>query len=295
MSTDIGNWLNEHTPGFDDPKKPEGNPLLKEAATDYREEYFQEDVFFLSKVGLASDDSGVPGIVQGTIVGDAWEVYANLQNGDTFEALTGGVGVSAAVAGFDPFGFVGDQIAGWMLTHVEPYRRTLDGLAGNNEMVEGYSKAWMKISTELTGMSGTWKKGLAEDIATWTGKAGDSYRSTATDLTDKILAAAGVAATLGATMKTVSEIVAAYRKLVQDILTSLAGALIGYTIELAVTALAATPHVITAALVRIARDGLRISMLLADMLKALKDVHAFSQAAAAVIHALLGPDEEQAN
>ncbi|WP_327114395.1 hypothetical protein OHB12_34380 [Nocardia sp. NBC_01730] len=295
MSTGIGNWLNENTPGFDDKPKPKNNPLIAEH-TDYREEYFQEDVFFLSSVGLAKNpETGVPGVVEGTLVGDIWEVYSNLQKGDTFKAITGGIALGATVsdAPGDPFGFVGDQIAGWMLTHVEHYRKTLDGLAGNGQMVKGYSDTWMRISKALTDMSSTWKTGLEKDIATWTGSAGDSYRNRAAELTDKISAAGGVAACLGATMKTASEIVAVFHKLVQDILTSLAGALIGYTLELAVTALAATPHVISAVLARIARDGVRISTLLADMIAAFKDVHTISQAVAAVIYALLGHEEQQ--
>ena len=174
----------------------------------------------MSDVGLAEDDeTGVPGVAKGTIVGDAWEAYSNLQKQDTFAAITGGIALGVtAVDLTDPFGFVGDQIAGWMLTHAEPYRKVLDALAGNGEMVKGYSDTWMEISKELTGMSSTWKTGLDKEIATWTGKAGDAYRNTAGELTDKILAAGGVAAGLGATMKTASEIVAAYRKLVQDIL-----------------------------------------------------------------------------
>ncbi|MET8876594.1 hypothetical protein [Nocardia sp. NPDC004604] len=42
-------------------------------------------------------------------------------------------------AAYDPFGFVGDQIAGWMLTHSEPYRKILDAMGGNDEMVTGYA------------------------------------------------------------------------------------------------------------------------------------------------------------
>ncbi|MEU4345171.1 hypothetical protein AB0H00_28605 [Nocardia sp. NPDC023852] len=295
MSTGIGNWLNENTPGFDDRPKPKNNPLIAEH-TDYREEYFQEDVFFLSNVGLAKDnETGVPGVVKGTIAGDAWETYSNLRKGDTLNAITGGIalGVTLKDVPGDPFGFVGDQIAGWMLTHAEYYRKILDGLAGNGEMVKGYSDTWMNISKALTDMSGTWKTGLERDIATWTGSAGDSYRNRAAELTDKVLAAGGVAASLGATMKTASEIVAVYRKLVQDILTSLAGALIGYTFELTVTALAATPHVIYSVLARFARDGLKISMLLRDMADAFTDLNTLTGAVTAVISALLGPEEQQ--
>lgn len=130
VSTTIGDWLNENTPGFDDRKKAENTPLIAER-TDYREEYFQETVFWMHDIGLKQDqETRLPGILSGTIAGDAWEAYANFRNAKTFEAVTRGIAVGATVAdaGLDPFGFVGDQIAGWMLTHVEPCRKVLDAL-----------------------------------------------------------------------------------------------------------------------------------------------------------------------
>ncbi|MGK8508630.1 hypothetical protein ACRS5S_11380 [Nocardia asiatica] len=296
MSTTIGDWLNENTPGFDDRKKPENNPLIAEG-TDYREEYFQETVFWMHDIGLKQDEeTRLPGILSGTIAGDAWEAYANFRNAKTFEAITGGVAFSATVADavFDPFGFVGDQIAGWMLTHVEPYRKVLDGLAGNSKMVEAYSASWSRIAAELTDMSREWQAGLDADIATWTGSAGDAYRSRATDLIDQIAGAGGVAATLGEIMDTLSKIVKAFRKMVQDILTSLAGALIGYSIELAASLGTAGPHVAAAVIARIGRDGLKISKLLLDMASAFKDVQTLTQAIAAVIYALLGKENQPA-
>ncbi|WP_330253678.1 hypothetical protein OG874_03480 [Nocardia sp. NBC_00565] len=293
MSTQIGDWLNENTVGFNDQKKPD-NRLIADG-TDYRDEYFQETAFLWHDVGLKQDDeTKLPGFLSGTIAGDAWEAYANLRNGKTFESITGGVavGVTVADAFYDPFGFVGDQIAGWMLTHVEPYRKTLDALAGNDEMVQAYSDTWTNIANELTSMSEGWQKGVEADIATWTGSAGDAYRSRATDLIDQIAGAGGVAASLGETMALVSKIVKVFRKLVQDILTSLAGALIGYTIEIACTLGGGIPHVITAAVGRMARDGFKISALLTEMAAAFKDVHTLVQAVTAVIYALLGKENQ---
>ncbi|MEU7632437.1 hypothetical protein AB0C34_20990 [Nocardia sp. NPDC049220] len=294
MSTGIGNWINENTPGFNDRKKPEGNPLIEDG-TDYRDEYFQETVFWLHDIGLKQDEkTGVPGFLSGTIAGDAWEAYANLKNAKTFEAILGGieVGVTGYDACYDPFGFAGDLIAGWMLTHAEPYRKVLDAFAGNDNMVQAYSVTWSKIAKELTDMSVTWKSGVEADIATWTGQAGDAYRSRAGDLIDQIAGAGGIAASLGETMDIVSKIVKAFRKLVQDILTSLVGALIGYTIELALTACTAAPHVVSAVLLRFGRDSMKISALLTEMAGAFKDVHTLAQAVTAVIYAVLGKQNQ---
>ncbi|WP_068057264.1 hypothetical protein [Nocardia xishanensis] len=141
-------------------------------------------------------------------------------------------------------------------------------------------------------MSETWKNGLEKDIATWTGNAGDAYRNRATDMIDQILGAGGVAASLGEAMQIVADIVKTFRKMVQDILASLLGALIGYTIELALTLGGGAAHVIASVYGRFARDGFKISMLLVEMASAFKDVNTLMQAVMGVINALLGKQNQ---
>ncbi|MBF6213059.1 hypothetical protein IU433_27090 [Nocardia puris] len=192
----------------------------------------------------------------------------------------------------DPFGFAGGQVAGWMLTHVEPLRKTLDALAGNDEMIAAYSETWGNIAEELTEMARNWDTGLKADISTWTGDAGDAYRYRAGDLVDQIGGASGAAASMGEAMELIANVVKAFRKLVQDILSSLLGALIGYTIELAVTFGAAAMHVAAAAQMRIARDGVRVSMIVADMGKALLDIKPLTEAVGAVLNAILGKENQ---
>ncbi|MFC9895444.1 hypothetical protein ACFVMC_17320 [Nocardia sp. NPDC127579] len=299
--TAIGNWLNENSPGFNDVEKPENNRLLEGAKnTDYREEYFQETLFGYSNIGLNKDEeTGVPGVLDGTIAGDAWEVFGNLSSASILTSATGTISVvvTAVDAFYDPFGFVGDQIAGWMLSHFEPFRKTLDAMAGNGDMVDGYATIWSNIGEELTKMAESWKTGLTNDISTWTGKAGDAYKATATELIDKIAAAGGVSASLGKAMTLCGELVTAFREAVETIVGSLLGALIGYTIELAVTLGAATPHVVSAVLARLARDAVKISMLLTKMAQAFTDTQMLTAALDAIIAAItnyVSGEEEQA-
>ncbi|WP_328410646.1 hypothetical protein [Nocardia sp. NBC_00403] len=292
--TGIGNWLNENTPGFDDQAAPENNKLI-EAGTDYREEYFNETLFPFSKIGLKKDDKGVLEVLGGTVAGDAWTAYSDLRSAKIADAVFGAIGVGLDIeeAVTDPFGFVGSQIAGWMLEHLDVYRKTLDALAGSPGMVEAYSKTWNNIAGKLVEVSGDWKTGLEKDIATWTGASGDAYRAKATELIDHISAAGGVAASMGETMNQTAAIVKAVRTLVGDIVASLVGALIAYTIELACTLGGATPAVIAQVMGRFARDGFKIATLLTKMGEAFTDLSGFAKVIGDAIVKLLTPSENQ--
>ncbi|WP_280445184.1 hypothetical protein [Nocardia brasiliensis] len=296
MSTRVGNYLNENMlgVGLDDAAKPENNDLIADG-TDYREVYFQETLFPFSKIGLTKDDeTGVLEVLKGTIAGDAWEAYANVRGANLLDGIlgAGGVGLDIEEAVTDPFGFVGSQIAGWMLQHVEPYRKVLDGLAGSPDMVKAYAKSWENIATALTGVSTDWQAALQADTASWNGAAADAYRARAAEMTDHINAAGGVAASMSEVIGKAQKIVEAIRNLVADILASLAGALIGYTIELALSLGAAGPLVAAQVLQRIGRDGLKITKLLADLRSALADLMPYVQQIGGVILKLLQPKDE---
>lgn len=254
---------------FDDAAPP-GNELV-DKDSHYSNTYFQEDVSWLSDVGLEGDQkTGGLGVLKGTIAGDAWDIYGNLRNADYGEALFGvaGVGASVADAIKDPFGFAGTQVAKWMLEHIEPLRQAYEELSGNPTIVEAYTKSWQEISDELSTTKNNWLRTIETDIATWSGSAGDAYRDHAKDVLTAIDTAAAAAAVLSKLMEMVSKFIAIVRDLVRDIIAALLGAAIGYTIELAVTAGAAAGHVIASFLAKLAKSSLDTM----TYLKKLKDV-----------------------
>ncbi|MET9210877.1 MULTISPECIES: WXG100 family type VII secretion target [unclassified Nocardia] len=262
--------------GFDDPKAP-ANGLLA-SGVDSNQAYYQEDVALLYNVGLNGDQkTGTPGVLKGTIAGDAWDVYGNFASGQVDAAMLGILGLAGSVMEvaykvLDPFAFIGSQVAKWILDHVEFMRNALDELAGNPDIVEAYAKSWTKISTELTAVAADWKSSVEQDIDDWQGASGQQYRVSASSLIDQIDAASGIAATMGKSMESVSKAVDVVRTLVRDVLANLIGAAIGWTIELIATSGAAAAHVIPAALRRIARDTLTVSDMLGDLKKVFTDI-----------------------
>jgi uncharacterized protein YukE len=242
---------------FDDAAPPDNELIDNESH--YSNAYFQEDVSWLSNVGLEGDpETGGLGVLKGTVAGDAWDIYGNLRNDNSGEAVFGvaGVAATAVEAVKDPFGFAGTQVAKWMLEHIEPLRQAYEELTGNPTIVEAYSKSWHAISTELTTTRSQWQRTIETDINTWSGSAGDAYRKHAEEVLTAIDTAAAAAAALGELMDKTSKIIAIVRDLVRDIIAALLGAAIGYTIELAVTAGAAAGHVIASFLAKLAKSSL---------------------------------------
>ncbi|MEU1524593.1 hypothetical protein ABZ413_20540 [Nocardia rhamnosiphila] len=242
---------------FDDAAPPD-NDLIDDESH-YSNAYFQEDVSWLSNVGLEGDEeTGGLGVLKGTAAGDAWDIYGNLRNDNTGEAVFGAAGVvaTAVEAVKDPFGFTGTQIAKWMLEHIEPLRQAYEELTGNPAIVAAYSASWHAISTELSTTKAQWQRTIETDINTWSGSSGDAYRKHAGEVLTAIDTAAAAAAALGELMDKASKVIAIVRDLVRDIIAALLGAAIGYTIELAVTAGAAAGHVIASFLAKLAKSSL---------------------------------------
>jgi len=290
MATEIGEWLNEHTPGFDDEAPPEGNELIVDG-TNYREEYFQEDAFLHHNVGLDGEE-GPWGVLEGTIAYDAWKVVSDFNKDAYLDSALGaiGVGATAVEIGSDPLAFVGTQIASWMLEHVEPLRKAFDSLMGNPDMVEAYAGTWTEIAKELTAIRGDWQSAVDGEIATWSGQTAIAYRNYATTLLDQIGAAGGAAATLATMMEKTAKIVDAVRTMVQTILTALYGALFSWTIELALSGGTAAPVVAAQATTRIAAETVKVSTLITKMLDVLKDMGPYKEALASVLETLLAPE-----
>ncbi|NEW42589.1 hypothetical protein GV794_24780 [Nocardia cyriacigeorgica] len=290
MSTPYGTWINEHTPGFDDAAAPK-NPLIADG-TDYRDEYFAETNFMFSNVGFEGKD-GPWGVLEGTVAADAWKIVSNIRKGEITDAVFSGIstGITAAGAVGDPFGFVGGQIAGWMLEHVEPLRKCLDGLWGNPDMIEAYSETWKNISTELTEIAAAWRTAVDTEVAEWNGLTAQAYRARVATLTDNVGGAAGVAAALATTVEQTAKIIDAIRTLVSEILTALAGALIGYTIELAISLGTAAPLVAAQAMFRIGAETAKVSTLMAKLANALLDFKPFEVALGKIVTELLGTEE----
>ncbi|MCP2274635.1 hypothetical protein SAMN04244553_1981 [Nocardia amikacinitolerans] len=260
--------------------EPPANDLLNKNVN-IRDQYFQEGNRSLSNVGLnGGAESGDPGIYKGTLAGDAWETVAKFQSGDVNSACLGAVALGINITGLakgltDPFAFAGAQIVKWMFEHLEPLRAVLEGLTGNPAIVKAYAASWDAISKELEKVATDWNSSVAQDISTWRGQAGTSYRLHAGSLIDKVSFAAAAAAAMRESMEVAESIVDGVRSVVRDVLSNLIGALIGYSLEVIVTGGAATPYVAPKVMTDVAQASATLTKALSNMKAAFKDVNTY--------------------
>ncbi|NKY34644.1 hypothetical protein HGA13_16405 [Nocardia speluncae] len=289
MSDEAGRWITQNVAGFDDEAPPE-NALIAEG-TDYEDNYFGESILF-ANMGMPAP--GAAGIAAGTIAPEAWQIVSSFQEDPSIMGAVEAFGATTDIVGqvaADPFGFVGGQIAGWMLEHVDPIRLAFDALLGNPGMIAAYAGTWEKIAQELTTIGADWQTAVTTDIAEWSGLAATAYRTFAVDAVDRLGAAAGAAAALQTIMTKTGEIVEAVRGLVQAILGSLAAALITWTIELAFSAGTAAPIVAGQAAAQIAGSTSRVSVLVQRLTDVLKDIEPYKEALKSVLFTLTDADE----
>ncbi|WP_051026992.1 hypothetical protein [Nocardia higoensis] len=298
--TRAGEFLNEAPINltnllFDDAERPD-NELL-DAGADYRNEYYQEDLFLHSNIGKPTGaDGDTPanaGILAGTVLGDGFETYHLFKSGEQFDAIVKGfsimssaVDLGKSIAGgnyLDPFGWLGGQVMGWMLEHVEPLRKTLDAVAGSPDIVGAYTTSWENIATKLTEVATGWAQAVESGTQGWTGETAEAYRAAAAEQIDRIGGWSANASVLALLNEQMGKLVETVRGLIAGILTSLAELLVEVTIILLATvgtgAVAATAR----AMFGITSASLKVSTLLADLAKAVFDLKALAIAAAQAI------------
>lgn len=299
--TSVGRFLNEApiNPAnlmFDDAEAPEGNELI-DAGADYRNEYYQEDLFLNSDIGTPTGPDGEEpanaGILTGTVLGDGFETYHLFKSGEQLEAIVKGISIAATAMDLgkaigsgnylDPFGWLGGQIMSWMLEHVEPMRKTLDALAGNPDMVGAYTNSWKEIATRLTEVAAGWAQSVESGTKEWVGDAADAYRAKAAEQVDRIGGWSANATVLSLLNEQLGKLVDTVRGLISGILSALAEVLVEVTIILLASAGTGAVAATARAMFGISSASLKISTVLADLAKAVFDLKELGTAAAQAI------------
>ncbi|WP_433409765.1 EspA/EspE family type VII secretion system effector [Saccharomonospora azurea] len=220
-----------------------------------------------TKMDAPSQDGGT-GFMTGVTPFEAgWAIAEGIDKGDYKLAVSGLVagGLDVASAVTDPIGFVAGQVISWMLEHIEPARKALDDLAGNPDMVKAYAQSWTNVEEELTALGDEMKTVAPAETEGWTGGAADAYRTKAENLAGVFGSAAGAAHGIAGLTMGMAEVVNGVRTAVRDLLASIAGSLVSWSIELLCTLGTAAPVVAAQATTAIAR----VTNMVAKLLKAL--------------------------
>ena len=202
-----------------------------------------------------------------------WAIAEGIDRGDWALSVSGlvGVGLDPAAAVTDPIGFVAGQVISWMLEHIEPAREALDKLAGNPDMVKAYAESWTNIEKEMTELAEEVKSAAPAETQNWLGGAAEAYRAKAEELSAVYNNAAGAAHGIAGLTVGMAEVVNGVRTAVRDLLASIAGSLVSWTIELLCSLGTAAPAVAAQATTAISRVVSKVGKLLTALGKAMTD------------------------
>lgn len=202
-----------------------------------------------------------------------WAIGEGIDSGDWALAVSGlvGGGLDVAAAVTDPIGYIAGQVISWMLEHIEPAREALDKLAGNPDMVKAYAQSWTNIEEELTAVGEELRSAAPAETPDWSGGAADRYRERAEELAGVYGGAAGAAHGIAGLTQGMAEVVNGVRAAVRDLLSSIAGSLVSWSIELLCTLGTAAPAVAAQATTAIARVVNMVGKLLKALGKAMAD------------------------
>lgn len=286
MSNSVGRWFNETplpTPGnmiFNDEEAP--NELIDDG-TDFRNEYYQEDVFPLSNVGKPHKDEEGEwdlGVLEGTIANDLMDlkdVVSNLRDGDVLAILKNVETVETIVGlrGATPSDLAGlyyGQLLGWMIEHVEPIRKSADGIFGNPDMVKAYAQSWVNIRDRLAEVAIDWVSKVATGTGDWRGESGDAYRQRAIQLITRIAVLGYVADGLEATTSQMEKIVEISRDEMLAILVDVYTAGIEAAVKLAMTLGTGAGKIIFDYLKEVAKAVVKMGIAFHRMWEALQEL-----------------------
>lgn len=244
------------------------NPLVDQGS-DLRNNYLQ-DLNPLENTGLPDAESGT-GVMTGiTAFESGWTIAQGIDQNDLGLIISGvaGVALDAVSAAIDPIAYVAGQLFSWMLEHVEPARAALHALTGNPDMVKSYAATWTNIEKEVLAV-GTELEQSVTEVQGWTGDAADAYRDKIAAVAGITKGAAGGAHGIAGITLAMAEVVGGIRVAVRDLLSTLAGALVSWAIELAASLGTAAPLVVAQATSKIAQVVRLVSSMMRALGKAL--------------------------
>lgn len=200
-----------------------------------------------------------------------------LDNEDWLAAGLAGVGTAldtvAAVS--DPLGTLIGAGLGWVMEHLEPLKGWLNDLTGDANAVAGFAATWDNIAAQLDTSAADLEHFTQTDLELMSGAGLAAYTLYARDMTAHLRGLSGSSASVGSSLRTCGMIVQIVHDLVRDTLAELAGAIISWAAEIALTVGLATPWVVEQIATRVASLTTRVGRSVLDVTtsaKALKEL-----------------------
>ncbi|MBM7770977.1 uncharacterized protein YukE [Actinokineospora baliensis] len=127
--------------------------------------------------------------------------------------------------GLDALGFIANPLGtlvgggiGWLIEHVSFLKEPLDDLAGDPGAINVVAATWGAVAKACGKLGGDYAQAATSQTTTWTGQAGDGYRTAAAALAEQVKALEGAADSVANGVRRTGMLVAAVRGVIRDII-----------------------------------------------------------------------------
>ncbi|MEV6634046.1 WXG100 family type VII secretion target [Actinoplanes sp. NPDC051470] len=182
--------------------------------------------------------------------------------------------VSAGLDGLalmsDPAGALLQYGIAWLIEHVKPLSEALDWLAGDPVAIAAQAEAWRGVAAKLGGEAEALGRAVRDEVAEWTGAAGDAYRSWASGRQQALRALGRASETMALLTEGAGALIGTVRLMVRDAVATVVSRLVVYAGEVIATGGLATPLVAEQVATLCAAWGARIARWLRGLLASLR-------------------------
>ncbi|MEV7629157.1 WXG100 family type VII secretion target [Actinoplanes sp. NPDC089786] len=182
--------------------------------------------------------------------------------------------VSAGLDGLalmsDPVGALLQYGIAWLIEHVKPLSEALDWLAGDPVAIAAQAEAWRGVAAKLGGEAEALGRAVRDEVAEWTGAAGDAYRSWASGRQQALRALGRASETMALLTEGAGALIGTVRLMVRDAVATVVSRLVVYAGEVIATGGLATPLVAEQVATLCAAWGARIARWLRGLLASLR-------------------------
>lgn len=156
-----------------------------------------------------------------------------MDKGDVLGSAMGVANVAMDVIGIvgNPLGAISSAGVGWVLNAVSFLKEPFDILKGNPSAITGSSQSWLSAANSLTATADKYRQAAANQTKSWTGTAGDGYRTASSSQADGLEALAKASQSVSSAITQAGKAVAEGRKIVMDLISEAVSKIIQICIE----------------------------------------------------------------
>lgn len=144
----------------------------------------------------------------------------SIEKGDVLGSAMGVTNVALDIIGMsgDPMGAISQAGVGWVLNAVSFLREPFEILMGSPSAIANSAQSWANAAKNLNQTAQQYRQAAANQTVSWLGKAGEAYRTAATNQANGLEALARASQAVSGAMSKAGQAVAKARQVVLDLI-----------------------------------------------------------------------------